>query len=446
MNKTSRLLLAAISLIASSQFSQAQLFTPGAGLGASSSATNVGVGTAAPFRLFEVNGAAAPISYTSQVVADFINDTNSIVDISTQSMTPVNSVLRFNDASSGLMWTMGQAGNDNYKFKVANIPSGGLDFNVRMTILQNGNVGFGTEDPARNFVVDGGMFSSSVIGEFRNQGNAVVDIQSDMAGRNSVLRFQNDADDTSWMIGNDAFDGNAFKIADHNNDVFGGGVRMTILQNGNVGFGTDTPEREVHIAGDLRLSHFTNSSTISTGADGRLNLHVNNDASDSPSWIELHGSAQGGQLNLAGGQIDFLYGSTTSVPGTIGMEMDDQGNVKIGPSVLTMNTPAGYRLYVEEGILTEKVRVAVLNSAQWADYVFEDDYKLMPLHDVSNFIRENGHLPGVPSAETVAESGIDVATMDATLLSKIEELTLHIIRQEEEMTQMREALELLQQK
>jgi len=120
------------------------------------------------------------------------------------------------------------------------------------------------------------------------------------------------------------------------------------------------------------------------------------------------------------------------------------GQVAIGD--LNMNLPSGYKLLVEEGILTEKVRVAVKNSSNWADYVFEEDYELMPLNDVSNFIDENGHLPGVPSAEAVAESGIDVATMDATLLSKIEELTLHIIRQEEEMTQMRETLELLQQK
>lgn len=99
--------------------------------------------------------------------------------------------------------------------------------------------------------------------------------------------------------------------------------------------------------------------------------------------------------------------------------------------------PAGYRLAVKDGIITEKLKVAVAGTADWADYVFADDYKLMPLEQVEKFVKENNHLPNVPSAVEVVESGIDVAKMDAKLLEKIEELTLYIIQQQKEINELK---------
>jgi hypothetical protein len=96
-------------------------------------------------------------------------------------------------------------------------------------------------------------------------------------------------------------------------------------------------------------------------------------------------------------------------------------------------TPSGYKLYVETGILTEKVKVAIKTSANWADYVFEDNYALQPLSQVEQYIRENKHLPGIPAANEIVEHGLDLGSMDAKLLEKIEELTLHLIRLEKEV-------------
>lgn len=105
----------------------------------------------------------------------------------------------------------------------------------------------------------------------------------------------------------------------------------------------------------------------------------------------------------------------------------------------TTTTPAGYKLYVETGILTEKVKVAIKTSANWADYVFADDYTLQPLSQVEQYIREHKHLPGIPSAAEVVEQGVDVGSMDAKLLEKIEELTLHLIQLEKEVQQLKES-------
>jgi len=103
----------------------------------------------------------------------------------------------------------------------------------------------------------------------------------------------------------------------------------------------------------------------------------------------------------------------------------NNGKVVIGTGINSY--PDGYSLFVKGGILTERVRVALANSERWADYVFKSDYKLMKLKDVEKFIKYNGHLPNVPSAEEMAQKGLDVAETSAKLMEKIEELTLYLI-------------------
>lgn len=105
------------------------------------------------------------------------------------------------------------------------------------------------------------------------------------------------------------------------------------------------------------------------------------------------------------------------------------GNMRIG----NVTTPVGYKLYVEQGILTEKVKVAVSSSPAWADYVFAADYDLKPLSEVEVFIKENKHLPNVPSASELVKDGLDLGKMQATQMEKIEELTLYMIEMKKEI-------------
>ena len=72
----------------------------------------------------------------------------------------------------------------------------------------------------------------------------------------------------------------------------------------------------------------------------------------------------------------------------------------------------------------------IVETTGWSDFVFADDYKLTSLADVEAAIKTNKHLPGVPSAQEIAEKGVSVGNMQALLLAKIEELTLHQITQE----------------
>lgn len=107
------------------------------------------------------------------------------------------------------------------------------------------------------------------------------------------------------------------------------------------------------------------------------------------------------------------------------------------------STPAGYKLYVSQGILTEKIKVAVNGSGQWADYVFAKDYKLLPLAQVEQYIKANQHLPNVPSAAEMVKEGNDLGKTTAKLLEKIEELTLYMIEMKKENEVLKKDVQLL---
>jgi hypothetical protein len=131
---------------------------------------------------------------------------------------------------------------------------------------------------------------------------------------------------------------------------------------------------------------------------------------------------------------------------------DNQGanlGLNVTGKVLIGNTtmPAGYKLYVEQGILTEKVKVALKTSANWADHVFAPGYKLKSLPEVETFIKQNKHLPGIPPAETlVKDGGVDITDMLAKQMAKIEELTLYMIDIKKENEQMKKEIHTLKKK
>lgn len=81
---------------------------------------------------------------------------------------------------------------------------------------------------------------------------------------------------------------------------------------------------------------------------------------------------------------------------------------------------------------TIRAREVKIEATGWADFVFSPDYKLPALKEIETHIKEKGTLPDIPSEKEVLENGIDVGDMQAKLLQKIEELTLHVIELKKE--------------
>ena len=212
-------------------------------------------------------------------------------------------------------------------------------------------------------------------------------------------------------------------------------VQSNAFFSQNIGMGTTMPQSKLHINnGDLRINNGdlkVNDGVIRlTGtnfAGGPMILFGENGLTpDNGQWgieyVPLANSTKPG--------LNFWRPSPNANSGNYYLFLSDTGKVAVG----TNNTPtnvngadtSAYHLFVKGGMLTEEVRVRT----GWADYVFADDYNLKPLAEVESFIKENKHLPNVPSAKTVEEQGIELGDISRIQQEKIEELMLYIIQQE----------------
>ncbi len=127
----------------------------------------------------------------------------------------------------------------------------------------------------------------------------------------------------------------------------------------------------------------------------------------------------------------YIYGVKGSLSGSITTYPADgivtalwaQDNIK------GTNTWAGYfdgRLGVNGKIISEEVEV--VSQVPWPDFVFNKEHKLRSLAELEIYIKDNNHLPEIPTSIEVHDQGLNLGEMDALLLQKIEELTLYIIQ------------------
>lgn len=78
-----------------------------------------------------------------------------------------------------------------------------------------------------------------------------------------------------------------------------------------------------------------------------------------------------------------------------------------------------------------------------ADFVFSPDYNLKSLSEVEVLIKQNKHLPDIPSEKEMHENGLNVNDMQIKLLQKIEELTLYVIDLKKENEYIKQELKKL---
>ena len=210
---------------------------------------------------------------------------------------------------------------------------------------------------------------------------------------------------------------------------------VTVLKNGNTGIGVSNPDAILHLvkpAGStanyvfrVDASGTTPPFIIDAGGNVGIGLTV------SSSKLEIRGNTN---TNLS---------SSLNVRNNVGssiLKVRDDGKVTVG-AVPDNKIVGNYSLYVENGILVGMCKIANINTADWSDFVFYDDYNLMPLYEVEKFIKKHKHLPDVPSASEVSKTGIDVAKMDALLLQKIEELTLYNIQLQKQIDELNKQME-----
>lgn len=247
-----------------------------------------------------------------------------------------------------------------------------------------------------------------------------------------------------------------------------GTTRMTVLKsNGNVGIGATSPSAKLEVRGTSNTVKIWKGSGYSP-----IQFYSSGDGSHNNSPVSIWSYGYGGsqdlnfkvqnwggnyyyQFGASGGTykafritkgggggngpndgygIAVVYGKTQSNGIRLagyGDSYFNGGNVGIGTS-----TPDA-KLTVNGTIHSKEVKV---NLTGWPDYVFSKNYKLNSLQETESFIKEEGHLPNIPSANEVKQNGINLGEMNAKLLEKIEELTLHLIDQNKRMEKMQQEI------
>jgi hypothetical protein len=129
----------------------------------------------------------------------------------------------------------------------------------------------------------------------------------------------------------------------------------------------------------------------------------------------------------------FLCLTSISVSAQDVLLLKSTGKVIIGDTS-EITTPANYGLYVQHGILTEKVKVSLHTTGDWSDDAWD---RTPSLSEVEQSIENSQHLVNMPSAASLVETGYDVTEMDSKLLEQIEWLWQHMIALEQENAALR---------
>ena len=192
-----------------------------------------------------------------------------------------------------------------------------------------------------------------------------------------------------------------------------------------IGTGFTVPSNALEVDGtivssELKISNLANATpqALIIYPDGLVHATSYSTLADN---MGNHTATQ--NINLDGNKI---VGSSAS---TNGLFVGTNGNVRIGDG---SGNPSK-ALEVNGIVRSKEVLVEITG---WSDFVFEKDYKLMSLAEVEQFVKQHGHLPDVPSANEVEENGIGLGEMNALLLQKIEEMTLHLIEMEKRIQEL----------
>lgn len=300
-------------------------------------------------------------------------------------ITGVRGMMRFVSTEA---WTSSANGS---KLEFYTTPNGTTAFTNRLTIAHDGKVGMGTTLPTGKLHIE------------HNGSDVDPHLRIHTTGLWSRINWSTNTNANYWTAQSDLESATA--ATNYWRLEYNASPKFTIKGSGNVGIGTITPDTRLHVVGDENTG-IVASLKITSGSQNMLIDGNEIDALDTPVYLNYN-STQDVLLAQGGGNV----GIGTTSPNN---KLDVLGIIRANEVI------------VETG---------------WADYVFDDSFQLKPLNEVESFIKENKHLPDVPSAKTVQEKGAHVAELMTKMMQKIEELTLYSIQQQKEIDALKKRLD-----
>jgi hypothetical protein len=231
-----------------------------------------------------------------------------------------------------------------------------------------------------------------------------------------------------------------------------GSSNASYFNGGYVGIGTTNPTSELDVNGKIQSKELTSNNLNSQILEVGKHIMLKN-AEDNTGWRNSYFYYTGHSLTItipknmsSHTALELKPGSSDSKKNVSNLnlyESDGLNNytkkVQIGSSNASYfnggyvgigTTNPTCALDVRGIISAEEIKVEIVKGA---DHVFAKDYQLKPLREVESFIKENKHLPEIPSEQKMQENGLSINEFQIKLLQKIEELTLHVIEQEKKI-------------
>ena len=301
------------------------------------------------------------------------------------------------------------------------------DFFIRAKFKGNG---ISPSEYSSRFSVDiGGKIQSGFSNAAVNEQLAVTNNMAIYRGNGQKIRLElsNNAPRFRWKS-----PGNNFQFVNDDNST----ISLQLGENGQVGVntGTWTNDHKLHVSGrTLTDEVWVQKETDWNSDDNYFGLAY----TTRPEIV---------WKSTAGENLEFISGDETplrlSPTGKVGINTDnffDNHDFYVDGSVyITDDEEEDHSLYIEGSAIAEEMFIKL--KGDWPDYVFNDNYNLMPLNQLESFIEENGHLPNLPTAEDVRENGLPLGETERVLTEKVEELTLYIIQMQKEIDTLREEI------
>lgn len=205
-------------------------------------------------------------------------------------------------------------------------------------------------------------------------------------------------------------------------------AQLELDSAGRVGIGTAAPATTLHILA-------TGTPLGSAGIDGQLIIQNSGAIGD------------GGVLSLIGGATgtaQIMFGNTLTESGAGRFRYTHANLINDVMEFIVGGIPrlniGTFGAIVVGDISASGFIVSGGTALNVPDYVFEEGYELPPLSEVKDFVLREKHLPDIPSAAEIGETGVNMTEMQMKLLAKVEELTLYTIAQDKTIQDQEQTL------
>jgi len=157
-------------------------------------------------------------------------------------------------------------------------------------------------------------------------------------------------------------------------------------------------------------------------ACNNVNVGIRNDSPQFPLHVSGTATSTKFLCGNSGGSTDAVM--------NIFAQNDSQDLLRLGMKIGSLAEEVRFKVKNDGTVYAKELRIRMVS--EFPDYVFEDNYALMSLSELSEFIKNNKHLPNMPTASEVNKAGLAIGDVVVRLVEKVEELTLYTIQLKEE--------------